>query len=160
MSRQYEVRREARQRCWGLPVPSHLKHGKGTRACDVYGCDCKACLPSGRRTWKNSESGERAMTRAERQRKSRKKLRGQPVPEGTKHGVYTYRTYGCPCAACKAANRQDRHKRRNAWMYTATGHWSVGGGKDRIWWPRPGDSIEDCPFEQCFHADHKETRLP
>lgn len=121
---------------WGAPVPSHLKHGKGTFAKKVYGCDCRDCLPSGRR---NRRSDGKPFTPRERRLRSRMKLRGKPVPPGVKHGIYTYNVYQCRCDDCRAANRAERVRTENRWRKTARGHWSteVRDGKqvEVIHWP-------------------------
>lgn len=141
---------EAKAKFWGLPVPPHLIHGQNRRAGNIYGCDCELCLPSGRRL---KERG-RPLTRQERTRRSRQNLYGKPVPPGVKHGIYTYRVYGCTCEACRAANRAERWRAKNRWRETARGHWSTairdGHQVDVIHWP-PAELDEpwlcpDCDF--------------
>lgn len=94
--------REYVDKHWGLPVPEGLRHGRNTKACRVYGCSCKVCLPSGRR---NARKGEVAKSHSERQREMRERLRGTPVPPTVKHGPYAYRTYACRCDVCMEAKR-------------------------------------------------------
>lgn len=139
-------------RYWGLPVPGHLQHGKGTFAKKVYGCDCVECLPSGRRRQVN---GGRPLTGRERRMRSRHNLKGKPVPPGVKHGIYTYNVYGHRCDDCLAASRAERERRENRWRETARGHWSTairdGHEVDVIHWP-PAELDEpwicpDCEYK-------------
>lgn len=156
--------REAAEKYWGLPVPDGLKHGNNSWARAAYGCSCKECLPTGQRTWVHREDRPAPLTATERSRRSRANLRGKPVPPNVKHGIYARKFYGCPCDVCKEATRRASHRSKNAWMYRETaGHWtkgkdSTGAPVDRIWWPPGGSTAEDCPFEQCFHPHHKESR--
>lgn len=120
------------ERYWGLPVPSHLKHGPNSRAVRIYGCDCKTCLPSGKRY--KQPGGP--ITHKDRQKKLRETKKGKPVPEGTKHGVYAYRTYGCKCDICRAARSRKSHQEKNPWMYRPTrGHWVEKDGVTSLCWP-------------------------
>lgn len=134
-------------RFWGLPVPSHLKHGQNTRAARTYGCDCSLCLPSGRR---NRPRGQR-MSSSERQKRLRAKKLGTPVPEG-RHGSHGYHVYGCRCDICRAARRDAGEKKRNAWRETARGHWHTeeraGVELDVLHWP-PANLDEPWLCEVC-----------
>lgn len=127
-------------RFWGLPVPGHLKHGNATRAANVYGCDCKACLPSGKRRGKGTPA-------VERNRKSRQRLAGQPVPPGTKHGLYAYTVYRCRCSPCRAAKAEEKQRRDNAWRADARGDWVDGDPMTVVHWPPRGFGWWECP--QC-----------
>lgn len=148
---------------WGLTPPAGARHGQQSWAAKVYGCDCKECLPSGERIWRSREDRDRPLAHGERQRRLRQKKRGQPVPPNVKHGIYANRTYGCICEICTAAKKKNSHRKSNPWMYRPTrGHWSTGRNSsgapvDLIWWPPLGAATEDCPFEKCFHVDHKEN---
>lgn len=118
-------------RHWGGPVPSHLKHGPQTRAAKVYGCDCRLCLPSGKR---RPAKGQGQSAR-QRQRASRERLRGQPVPPHVRHGTYPYQYYRCRCDVCRAAVREARQRRllrgREGWH----GHWHEGPDTTTVHWP-------------------------
>lgn len=144
MPSKYEL---AVDRYWGLPVPSHLKHGTNTWAAKVYGCDCKLCLPSGKRRSRNGE-GKSAR---QRQRESRARLLGQPVPPDVKHGVYAYHMYGCRCPTCRGARSDQQYRRKNRWRETSRGEWTERDGKDIIHWP-PRDA--EYPWV-CPTCDHK-----
>lgn len=130
---------------WGSPVPPHLPHGR-SRARTIYGCGCKICLPSGRRRPPRGE-GTPAV---ERQKKSRLNLQGKPVPEGTKHGVYTYKFYRCRCPICQAAHNVQAHRYRNPWMYRPTrGRWTESEGTTILCWPPAGAGPDwKCPHEE------------
>lgn len=132
-------RKKRKLECWGAPVPEGLRHGKRTTACDTYGCGCKVCLPSGRR------KSDVPLTALERGRRLRASKKGTPVPPGTKHGIYTYRVYGCKCDFCTAANRRSRTRERHTWRETAVGHWSTRRGNDVLHWPPAGDGTWTCP---------------
>lgn len=134
-------RRRRKERDWGTPPPPHLKHGPQTVAADIYGCDCRDCLPSGRR---RTPPGE-GMTVAERQRRSRANRHGTPVPPGRKHGIYTYKIYGCRCDFCEKANRDASKKQRASWRDTAVAHWGTRGGMDVVHWPPVGEGTWSCP---------------
>lgn len=135
---------DQQRRYWGAPVPPHLKHGQATYVAQIYGCACKICLPSGRRR------GKGVTPPAIRQKKSREKLRGTPVPPGTKHGVYTYKVYGCRCPLCQDAHRLQVHRHNNPWMYRPTrGRWTVDGEKTILCWPPAGAAPDwKCPHEE------------
>lgn len=128
---------ELRDRHWGQPIPETFKHGPRTNAYRFFGCDCRLCLPSGRR--RPEPAG--VATHAERQKKLRRAKRGKPVPQGTKHGLYANRVYGCSCEICSAAIARRRHRRKNPWMYRddLRGRWRQGkrGGviMDVLCWP-------------------------
>lgn len=145
----YRKAKRARQRLefWGLPVPEGMKHGRSTLACEAYGCDCKACLPSGKRT-KLGEGGK--LTHDERQRRLRAAKLGLPVPPGARHGLYTYRVYGCRCDACRAARRHSEQQKANRWRETAVGSWSTRDSNDVIHWPPVGEGLWTCP--ECGQA--------
>lgn len=119
-----------KERFWGLPVPPHLKHG-GSRAKGVYGCDCKACLPSGRR---NKLDGE-PLTSTERSRKLRENKKGEPVPPDVKHGIYGYDVYSCRCEVCVEASNS---RRRVDWrLRNSYGEWiQREDGVTIVHWPR------------------------
>jgi len=143
-------RSAARERYWGMPVPAHLAHGPKTWACHVYGCGCQVCLPSGRRTWRNTEDATGPLSHRDRQKKYQARLKGRPVPEG-KHGERGYRLYGCRCDICKAERRAKDLRQRNAWRNRARGRYSEGKDGDGqattvICWP-PRDAPPDwtCP---------------
>lgn len=133
---------------WGLPVPPGCKHGQGTWAAKVYGCDCKKCLPTGRRL---RPRGQR-IPHAERQQKLRESKHGQPVPPSVKHGIYAYKIYGCRCDPCVLASNARRRRRTWAWLKNATGHYAFAAKKDAdnfdvdvIHWPPAGTGIWTCP---------------
>lgn len=131
---------------WGLPVPPGLKHGQRTKAKAAYGCDCSLCLPSGRR---NRPPGQRK-PQGERNRALRAAKKGKPVPEGTKHGLYAYRTYACRCRVCVVANNENRPK--SNWRDKAHGRWSTalrnGEEYDILCWPpRTAGPAWTCPEE-------------
>lgn len=129
-----------KERDWGTPVPEHLRHGTRTMASDIYGCDCRECLPSGRRRPPRGEG----LTRVERERRLRKNKRGQPVPPGS-HGIYGYKIYGCRCDFCEKANRDASRKQRASWRDTAVAHWGTRGGMDVVHWPPVGEGTWSCP---------------
>lgn len=138
----------AKELHWGAPVPAHLKHGPNTYAGQVYGCNCKTCLPSGKRKWKNTEGASGPKSHVERQRQLRADKKGTPVPAGTKHGEYAYRVYNCRCAICKAATAEHADRMRNRWRATAHGRWTTVGETEMICWP-PKNAGPDwvCPHE-------------
>lgn len=140
----------AREKYYGLPVPAHLKHGQNSRACRIYGCDCKACLPSGRRVIRG-----RRMSGAERQRKLRQAKKGKPVPPTVKHGVYASRVYGCPCDICRAARNRvlKRQRAKRHWKTTAVGIWTTVFDTTTIHWPPVGQGTWTCPdcYQQFPH---------
>lgn len=138
---------------WGKQPPPHLKHGQNTRAARVYGCNCKVCLPTGRRKWINVEGATGPKDHRTRNAESRARKKGQPVPAGTKHGSYAYHTYNCRCAICKAANSESRERTQNRWRVTARGHWTTVGENETICWP-PADAGPDWT---CPHPNHKEV---
>lgn len=149
----------AKLKYYGLPVPPHLKHGQSSRAANIYGCDCKLCLPSGRRMTTK-------MTHAERQRKLRQAKRGKPLPPGTKHGVYAYRVYGCRCDFCVHTFRKSHRGVKQSWRTRATGVWGTGVDAagfpvDVLHWPPVGTGTWTCPdCNQRFpHRPPKEARL-
>lgn len=128
----------AQRRFYGAPVPATLRHGPGTRASAIYGCDCKTCLPSGKRVRK-AWRDEPPLTKLERQNRSRASLRGQAVPPGNKHGIYAYRVYGCRCEDCELAKKRADHKSKNPWLYRPTrGRWNVGEETTTVCWPPAG----------------------
>lgn len=134
--------RAAKKQHWGAPVPGHLKHGQTTWACKVYGCDCKLCLPTGRR---NRPRGQ-AKTPVERDREYRHRKRGQPVPPGRKHGAWTYRSYKCRCAVCVAGNAALRKATAERWRERARGRWVDGKTLTVICWPPKNAGPEwSCP---------------
>jgi len=141
---------EAKAKKWGAPVPGHLRHGSNTYAAKVYGCGCKVCLPSGRRKWKNREDADRPMTHEERQRRLRASKKGTPVPEGTKHGIYTARVYLCKCDVCRAAKAAEFQRKKDRWRTKARGRWTSDGIVDTICWP-PRDAG---PEWTCPHPIH------
>lgn len=133
------------KRHWGLPAPAHLQHGPGTRACQIYGCSCSTCLPSGRRRKPHGKGDSSTV----RQRRSRHKLKGKPVPPGVKHGIYAFKYYGCKCEDCQAANRERLHRQRHPWMYRETrGHWSTRGDLTVLHWP-PAAAGKDWTCPEC-----------
>lgn len=150
-------RRKDRDRHWGMPVPEHLKHGSGTRAARIYGCDCKTCLPTGRRWRKTNEKP--TPTHRDRQKKLREAKKGQPVPPDVKHGVYAYSVYGHRCDICRAAAAATFARRQNRWRETATGHWDDAGEMTVLHWPPRGVGMWECPdCEQKFpHRAPKEA---
>lgn len=138
--------KRAKARYWGLPVPPNLIHGNMSYAARIYGCNCKLCLPSGKRSWTNTEGRTGPKTPHERNRELRANKKGQPVPEGTKHGVYTYNVYNCRCAACKKAYALENERKRNAWRANSHGRWDTREEVDIICWP-PKNADPDwvCP---------------
>ncbi len=138
---------ERRARYFGKPVPATLKHGNNSYARRIYGCGCVECLPSGKRTWKYRNKEDRPLTHAERQKKLRQAKAGQPVPEGTKHGIYTARVYLCPCDICrKAKSKSSRQEKKRSWRDRAYGHWTTANGVDTICWPPKNAGPEwTCP---------------
>ena len=140
---------DAKARFWGLTPPDGIKHGPNTHAARAYGCDCKVCLPSGRRKWTSIEGATGPKSPKQRRDESRKRLHGTPVPEGTKHGIYAYHVYGCRCATCVAAKRAGDARRH--WTNKARGRYSEG--KDaagqpttiRCWPPRDAGPDWQCP---------------
>ena len=149
--------RAYREKFWGLEPPPHLKHGPATWAAKVYGCPCSTCLPSGKRTWKHTEGATGPLSGTERGRRLRASKRGQPVPEGTKHGGYASRVYGCKCEVCRGANAAEKHEKDNAWRALARGRWQTIGDRWRgievICWP-PKDAGPDWV---CPHPSHEEN---
>ena len=137
---------ERRARYLGKPVPAGLKHGTNSYARRIYGCGCAECVPSGKRTWKNRNQEDRPLRHAERQKKLRRAKKGEPVPAGTKHGLYTYRVYGCRFEVCRAAKTADHERRAEAWRATSYGRWTTVGDYETICWP-PRDAGPDwvCP---------------
>ncbi len=136
------VHAKAVARHWGLPVPGHLKHGKGSYAGKVYGCACPLCLPSGRRATRP----DRIPTHAERQRRLRTAKRRRPVPAGTKHGIYAYQVYQCRCDVCVKVHAENLARHRNAWRATARGHWSDLPDVTVVHWPPTGTGADwVCP---------------
>lgn len=125
---------EVRERYANKPVPPGLKHGKESRARRFYKCGCPECLPSGKRRPPKGEG----QTWAERDRKLRHRKRGTPVPEGTKHGVYAYRTYGCLCDVCRAAAAEKRKTAPKPEKVTAD-------GLEILHWPPRGIGMWECP---------------
>lgn len=89
----------AKLKYWGAPVPGHLKHGDDSYAAKVYGCDCRDCLPSGRR---RAAKGQ-GMSARQREINLRANKKGKPVPPGTRHGIYAYKIYRCQCDICIGA---------------------------------------------------------
>lgn len=138
--------RDQQKKFYGLPVPPHLEHGKLT-AKSIYGCDCKVCLPSGRR---NRINGDR-LSRRDRSKRLRDSKRGQPVPEGVKHGVYAYNVYGHRCEICRAEHKDARRrtemrKRRGEWI-------NRPDGITVVHWPaREGWACPDCAVESAQAA--------
>ena len=149
--------RQQKERYWGKPVPEGAKHGQASFAAKVYGCDCRACLPSGRRNWKNIEGATGPVSKTERGRRLRANKRGEPVPPGTKHGRYTRKVYACKCDVCKNAENTARRAARESWRATAHGRWEQIGpyktGIDVICWP-PRDADPDW---QCPDPSHQEA---
>jgi hypothetical protein len=156
---------DAKAKLWGTPIPEHLTHYRGSLACKIYGCDCKLCLPSGRRNWQNrGESGP--IPGNERQARLVASKKGQPVPPGTKHGLYCKKVYDCPCklgrtaALAQGRKYQARRRERDRGRPPGDpyGHWTTGysGGIDAdiIWWPKKGQPASDCPLDNCTHPSH------
>lgn len=134
----------AREKLWGLPVPGHLIHKRDSWAARVYGCDCKACLPSGRR------QNPVPLTRAQRNAKLRAAKKGQPVPPGVKHGIYAYQVYACHCDVCVEAHNAKRREARQTWRADAVGDWVdnvvIDGHKTTVvHWPPRGEGMWQCP---------------
>lgn len=133
---------QAKEEHWGTPVPPGRKHGRESYTAKIYGCDCKLCLPSGRR---RADRGQ-GVDHATRQKKLRANKKGTPVPAGTKHGIYTYKTYGCRCDICVQTNRRrNRHQKSWAWLENATGHYAFDAKVTVIHWPPVGRGIWTCP---------------
>lgn len=114
-----------------MTVPEGLVHGRNSRACRIYRCDCKACLPSGKRR------PEVGTPQKERNRQLRERKWGTPVPEGTRHGRYAYRTYGCRCDVCVAAQEASRPRAES----TAVERNDV----TVMHWPPIGEGMWECP---------------
>lgn len=152
-TRKAETYAEAKKRLWGTPVPEGAAHGQNSYAARYLGCDCKTCLPSGKRKWMHVEGAAGPQSHRERQQRLRAAKRGTPVPAGTKHGLYTYHVYNCRCAICKAAAAADSHEKRNRWRATAHGRWTTVGENETICWP-PKDAGPDWV---CPHPNHKEV---
>lgn len=131
-------------------IPDHLKHYPASIARRRYGCDCRKCLPSGRPDPGRPPKEEGALSHAARQRKLRHSKKGQPVPPGTKHGVYTARVYACKCDDCRAAKARQNHRTKNPWMYRPTrGRWVEENGTTRLCWPPRGAGPDwVCPHER------------
>lgn len=134
-----------REQVWGGPVPDHLKHGPNKRAARIYGCDCTVCLPSGKRCAPKGAG----LSKAERAKRLRIAKKGQPVPEGTKHGPYAYKIYGCRCDVCRASTSTVRKRRRDRAPEgrQRIGHWTrhVERGLDIIHWPAVNTEPWACP---------------
>lgn len=139
-------------RFWGSPVPEGLKHGRNTFAAQCYGCDCSLCLPSGQR---RRIREDRPLTTSERQRRSRANLKGTPVPEGTLHGAYTYRIYGCRCDLCIKAKAAEHQRLQNAWRATARGVWTELGESVILHW-KPATAGPDWICPDCHWAPESE----
>lgn len=95
-----------------------------------------------------------AMTGNERTRKLRAAKFGQPVPEGTKHGQYVRRVYGCKCWTCGEAIRKklkaQRERARGLQAEKPTwGRWrEVNKGLTTLCWPPAGAGPDwVCPHE-------------
>lgn len=134
---------DRRAQCWGLPVPEGLGHGMNTVAKKFYGCDCSVCLPSGQRRPPKGEG----KGLAQRQRESRERLRGKPVPDHVRHGPYAYKVYRCRCDVC-VARRHEAVAAMAAKKRRGRGHWhdDVERGVTVVHWP-PADLSEPwlCP---------------
>lgn len=153
--RKNETYAEAKRRLWGEPIPSHLKHGPNTYAVKYYGCPCGICLPSGRRTWANTEDATGPKSHAERQKALRLAKRGQAVPASVKHGVYAYWTYDCKCDICSSAVSRGLARRRNAWRSRARGRWTTVGENEMICWP-PRDAEPDWICPDCASGPNRQ----
>lgn len=115
-------------------IPDGLKHGTESRARRIYKCGCIECLPSGRRKPAKGEG----QTNAERDRALRQRKKGKPVPEGTAHGNYAYRTYQCRCEVCRAAAAEKRRKAPKPKRVTVD-------GLGVFHWPPVGEGMWECP---------------
>lgn len=144
--------REQVERFWGLPVPPNLKHGNNTKAARAYGCDCKVCLPSGRR---RRVFEDRPLTRMERARRHRANVYGTTPPPHIKHGIACARNYGCTCEVCSEAKR--RANKRQAWLREwgwterAYGRYTLLPDKTIVHWPPAGSP----PDWKCPHCGIK-----
>lgn len=151
-----EVYAKAKAAKWGKPVPGHLKHGPNNYAARVYGCGCKVCLPSGRRKWVNTEGATGPKSRTQRNAELRAKKKNTPVPDGVKHGVYTYRVYNCRCPTCQAAAAVVAARQANAWRAIAHGRWTTVGDSETICWP-PKNAGPDWVCPSCASSNKKEV---
>lgn len=147
---------ERKRKLWGTPVPPGVKHGPNTHAAKYRGCDCRVCLPSGRRTWRNTEGATGPKDRNAHHGALRARKKGTPVPENVKHGVYGYRIYGCRCEACRAAIREVGLRQRNAWREKSHGRWTTVGEFETICWP-PRDAGPNWVCPSCGSHDKKEV---
>ena len=131
-------------------IPPHLKHYPASIARRKYGCDCRQCLPSGRPHGGRPPKEEGALPHVVRQKRLRDSKKGEPVPAGTKHGVYTYRVYACRCPVCVAARSRQNHRTKNPWMYRKThGRWVEKNGTTTLCWPPRGAGPDwQCPHER------------
>ncbi len=144
---------EAKRRLWGAPIPPGIKHGPNTFASKVRGCDCKKCLPSGRRIWVNREEGDVSLTHLQRQKKLRDSKKNTPVPAGAKHGVYAYRIYNCRCDVCRATVSGAAKRQANAWREFSRGRWTTTGDSETICWP-PKNAGPDWVCPGCGSSSH------
>lgn len=121
---------------WGTPIPPGLKHGTRSHVRYVYGCDCVTCIPPDLHRGGPRIIEDRPLTRVERSRRSRENLRGKPVPERVKHGLYTYQVYACRCDLCVKTHRASQAAKANLWRETARGHWvDLPSGMTVLHWP-------------------------
>lgn len=138
-----------------------LKHGPGSRARWLRGCTCDVCIrPRNGVVMPSRVRPDRPLTHAERQKRLRDKLRGTPVPPGTKHGQYCRKVYGCDCAEAKAYLREARKRHRAAAANRRRadpdapiwGRWTLDPVRqlDVVCWP-PRDAG---PEWRCPHPDH------
>lgn len=145
--------REQRDRYWGQPIPLGMKHGPTSRAYRFYGCDCRSCLPSGKR---RSPWGERR--RRPTPREQRDRYWGLPVPEGNRHGPKTNasRFYGCDCRLClpsgqrkpKGDGRATHAERQKKLREAKRGHPVPPGTRHGIYAQR----VYGCTCEVCSAA--------
>ncbi len=145
-----------KEKFWGKPVPAGLRHGVTSNVRKIYGCRCVLCSPGQnepKRTWREPGRPDRAATHVERQKKLRDGKKGQPVPPGTKHGIYTSRVYQCKCPICVAAKREVYAKQAEAWRATSHGRWTTVGDYETICWPPKGAG----PEWTCPHPHHQEV---
>jgi hypothetical protein len=131
-------------------VPAYLKHRPGSWARQKYGCDCRDCLPKGEGTPGRPPKGDAALSPRERQARLRAAKKGQPVPPGTKHGIYAFKIYGCRCSTCRAAKVRQNHRVKNPWMYRPLrGRWHEEDGITTLCWPPVGAGPDwTCPHER------------